>query len=153
MSGCLKQDKVPGNGVFHTLDLERAFSVRGLHTMTPTRSRRRTPDPHFQAFGLSSIPISDWSCAPVDGEGVPAKIVFPTLPFARFYFCACCDVVCSHFILIRVVCKTLLLLSLLLLLSNTIIIITIIFITSTFAELLLANSEVDYDIFLKLPGA
>ena len=31
VSGCLKQDRVPGNGVFHTLDLEKAFSFRGLH--------------------------------------------------------------------------------------------------------------------------
>ena len=29
VSGCLKQDEVPGNGVFHTLDLEKVFSFRG----------------------------------------------------------------------------------------------------------------------------
>ena len=29
MSGCLKPDTVPGNGVFHTLDLEKAFGTRG----------------------------------------------------------------------------------------------------------------------------
>ena len=29
VSGYLKQDQVPGNGVFHTLDLEKAFSFRG----------------------------------------------------------------------------------------------------------------------------
>ena len=37
VSGCLKQDKVPGNGGFHTLNLENAFSFRGLRSLTTTR--------------------------------------------------------------------------------------------------------------------
>ena len=35
MSGYLKRDKVPCNGGFHTLDLEKAFSFRGLRPLTP----------------------------------------------------------------------------------------------------------------------
>ena len=46
VSGCLKQDKVPKNRVFHTLYLEKAFSLLRTHTR------------HFQAFWLSSSPVS-----------------------------------------------------------------------------------------------
>ena len=50
VSGCLKQDKVPESGIFHTLDLEKAFSFRGLRPLTPTGGRERPPDSHFQAY-------------------------------------------------------------------------------------------------------
>ena len=58
VSGCLKQDTVPGNRVFHTLDLEKAFSFRGRSPLTPmgalpldhTGSRRMPLAPHFQVF-------------------------------------------------------------------------------------------------------
>ena len=53
VSGCLKQDKEQGNLVFHTLGLENASPL------TSTRGLLQAPDPHFQAFWLSSIPISD----------------------------------------------------------------------------------------------
>ena len=38
VSGCLKQGKVPGNGVFHTSAVEKAFSFRRFCPLTSTRS-------------------------------------------------------------------------------------------------------------------
>ena len=68
VSGRLKHDKVPGNGVFHTLDLEKAFCFRGLGPLTPSRvaapgphqGPQKAPRPHIQTFWLSSIPVSAW---------------------------------------------------------------------------------------------
>ena len=36
VSGCLKLDEVPGNGLFHTLDLEKAFNFRGALPPDPS---------------------------------------------------------------------------------------------------------------------
>ena len=52
--GCLKQDKVPGNGFYYTLDLETAFSFRGRSPLTPNggvgpgphRGPQKAPGPH-----------------------------------------------------------------------------------------------------------
>ena len=57
VSGNLKQDKVPEKVFFHTLDLEKAFSFRGLGPLTPIGSRRRPLD--FQLFDFPPIPISE----------------------------------------------------------------------------------------------
>ena len=61
MSGCLKPDKVPGNGLFHTLDVEQAVSFRG-EAPNPHQERclltlvgATKKNSHFQA--LSSIPV------------------------------------------------------------------------------------------------
>ena len=48
MSGCLKQEKVPGNGIFQTSDIEKAFSFRGLCPITLPGGI--APGPHQGAF-------------------------------------------------------------------------------------------------------
>ena len=63
-SDCSTQDRVPENGVFHTFNLEKAFSFRGLRPPPPppphpTEGHKSPHDPHFPAFGLSFIPISE----------------------------------------------------------------------------------------------
>ena len=36
VSGCLKRDRVSEKGFLHTFNLEKAFSFRGLRSLTPT---------------------------------------------------------------------------------------------------------------------
>ena len=67
VSGCLKQDNVPGDGFFRTLDLKKAFSFRGLCPLTPTwgvtpgphQGPSVAPGSHFKTFDFSTIPNAD----------------------------------------------------------------------------------------------
>ena len=54
VSGCLKPDKVPGNRVFHTLDLETAFSFRGLRPLTPNEHIWTTALKHSKEYFVSA---------------------------------------------------------------------------------------------------
>ena len=70
VSGCLKQDKVPRNGVFSTIDLEKAFSFRRLCLLTPTggvapcshqRPSQASRPPTFRLFSLPPFPSLTWN--------------------------------------------------------------------------------------------
>ena len=58
VSCCLKQDKVPGNGVFHVLDLEKTknFSFRGLAPWPPPGAFYDPRTPNFRLFDFTPFP-------------------------------------------------------------------------------------------------
>ena len=71
MSGCLKLDEVPGNGLFHTLDLEKAFNFRGLCPLTPVMGVARV-----KALKYSK---EYFMCGCLEPDKVPGNRVIHTL--------------------------------------------------------------------------
>ena len=82
----MKQDKAPENGGFHTLDLDKDFSFRGLHPLTPTGGRRKPPDPTFRSFEFPPFPslkmVSDTSG---NAHALGLIILIYLIPFFFFY--------------------------------------------------------------------
>ena len=94
MSGCLKQDKVSGSRVLHTLDLEKSFSFRGQIPLIPTRGVT-----HGLHLGPSAAPWTP-TFSLFDFPPIPSLVICESLSMwiVCVYICAHPQVVIGVFV-------------------------------------------------------